>query len=217
MTPQFSDLVHPVISYALDLKDRLDQGESLDLETEQRQLIERLRADSGALRLADYVGDGTVFLGARYALACWVDELFIVHSPWGDLWKERILEQALFGSRERAVKFWDQADLVLRRPNSPRVSTPPGLDALETFFLCVVLGFRGKYLENPGKVREYVEEMRPQVTRTTSWPMPRDLGVKTNVEPLVGRESLRRVVAVHGGLSLMVILALLIVSRILFS
>jgi type VI secretion system protein ImpK len=213
MTPQFSDLVHPVISQALDLKDRLDRGDTPDLEVEQRRLIERLRSNGEVRHLIDYTGDGTVFLGARYALACWIDELFIVHSPWADLWKERPFEVALFGSRERAGKFWDQADLVLHRPNSPRAPTAPGVDAMEVFFLCIVLGFRGRYLENPGKIREYVEEMRPQVTRTTPWPSPRDHGIKTNIEPLVGRATLRRVIAIYGGLSLLIAFVFLIVLQ----
>jgi type VI secretion system protein ImpK len=213
MTPQFGELVHPVIFHALDLKDRLDRGERLDLEVEQRRLMERLRSNGEVRHLIDYTGDGTVFLGARYALSCWIDELFIVHSSWADLWKERPFEVALYGSRERAGKFWDQADLVLRRPNSPRAPTAPGLDAMETFFLCIVLGFRGRYLDIPAKVREYVEEMRPQVTRTTPWQMPRDRGVKTNVEPLLGRANLRRVIAVYGGLSLLIAFVFLIVLQ----
>ena len=213
MTPQFGELVHPVIFHALDLKDRLDRGDKLDLEAEQRRLIERLRSSGEVRHLVDYMGDGTVFLGARYALSCWIDELFIVYSSWADLWKERPFEVALYGSRERAGKFWDQADLVLRRPNSPRAPTAPGLDAMETFFLCIVLGFRGRYLDIPAKVREYVEEMRPQVTRTTPWQMPRDRGVKTNVEPLLGRANLRRVIAVYGGLSLLIAFVFLIVLQ----
>jgi type VI protein secretion system component VasF len=215
MTPQFNELVHPVISYALDLKDRLEKGESPDLEVEQRQLIERLRSNGAVRHLTDYTGDENVFLGARYALACWIDDLFIVHSPWGDLWKERPVEVALYGSRDRAWKFWDQADIVLRRPNSPRPPTPPGLDAMETVFLCIVLGFRGRHLENPGKVSEYVEQMRPQVTRATPWASPRDLGVKTNVEPLLGRSTLRRVIAIYVGLSLLIMLVLLILLQVL--
>ena len=74
----------------------------------------------------DYAGDGRTFLGARYALACWIDELFIVHSSWADRWKPLILEQALFGSRERATKFWEQADIVLRRPECPAGLEPAG-------------------------------------------------------------------------------------------
>jgi type VI secretion system protein ImpK len=214
MTPQFNDLVHPVIAYALDLKDRVDRGDAPDLDAEQRQLLERLRSDAEARRVSDYFGDGVVFLGARYALTCWLDELFIVHSRWSELWKERVLEYALFGSRDRAWKFWEQAEIALRRPNTPRVSPPPGPDALETFFLCVVLGFRGRYLENPAQVREILEEMRSQVARPGTWVGPRDLGMKTNVEPLAGTETLRRVLAIYGGVSLAVALGLLVVLRV---
>lgn len=215
MNPQFSELVHPVISHALDLKERLDKGDEPVLETEWRKLIDRLRSDSEVRRLSDYTGDGAVFLGARYALTCWIDELFIVYSSWSDRWKERILEVELYGSRDRAWKFWDQAEIALRRPNTPRLSTPPGPDALETFFLCVVLGFRGKYLENPAKVREFVEEMRPQLTRTGSWPGPREVAVNGNVEPLLGRTALGRVISIYGSLSLVLLLVLLIVLSVL--
>ncbi len=86
---------------------------------------------------------------------------------------------------------------------------------METFFLCIVLGFRGRHLENPVKVREYVEEMRPQVTRTSQWPSPRDLGVKTNVEPRLGRAKLRRVIAVYGGLLVLVTFVFLILVKVL--
>src|SRR5262249_33662365 len=133
---------------------------------------------------------------------------------WADLWKERPFEVALYGTRERAGKFWDQADLVLRRPNAPRAPNPPGQDALETFFLCIVLGFRGRYLEDPARVREYVEEMRPQVSRTTPWSSPRELGVKTNCEPRLGLATLRRVIAVYGGLAVLVMLVLLILWQV---
>ncbi len=213
MNPQFSELVHPVISYALDLKERLDNGDEPDLETEQRQLIDRLRSDSEVRRLSDYTGDGAVFLGARYALTCWIDELFIVYSSWSDRWKERILEVTLYGSRDRAWKFWDQAEIVLHRPNTPRVSAPPGPDAVETFFLCLALGFRGKHLERPATVKEFMEEMRQQVSRSESFSGPRDLGITTNAEPLLGRATLGRVLAVYGGVSL----ALLVFLLILFS
>jgi hypothetical protein len=91
--------------------------------------------------------------------------------------------------------------------------SPPGPDALETFFLCIILGFRGTHREDPGKIRGFVEEMRPQVARAADWPMPADRGVKTNPEPLLGRQTLLRVVAVYGGLSLLVLLALLIANQ----
>lgn len=214
MTPEFSDLVFRVVSYALDLKDRVDQGGTADLEHERSRLIEMLPVHTSPAIQLDYAGDGRVFLGARYALCCWIDELFIVDSPWADRWKPLILEQALFGTRVRADKFWEQAEIALRRPTSPRALTPPGSDAIEAFFLCILLGFRGAYREDPAKVREFVEEMRPQVVKAADWVPPADCGVKTNVEPLLGRKTLLRVVAVHGGLSLLAVLAGLIVLRL---
>jgi type VI secretion system protein ImpK len=211
MTPQFSELVLPVFSYALNLKERMDNGEEPDLESEQRQLIERLRSDTEVRRQTDYAGDGGNFLGARYALTCWIDELFIVYSPWAEQWKEKILELALYGTRDRAWKFWEQTEIALRRPRTPSVTVPPGPDALEAIYLCVALGFRGRYLENPGRVKEFMDELRPQVSRSTNWAGPRDLGVTTNAEPLLGRATLGRVVGVMGGISLLLFLVLLIV------
>jgi type VI protein secretion system component VasF len=215
MTPEFSDLVYKVISYALDLKDRVEQGDAPDLEKERSRLIELLPANPGGALQADFSGDGRNFLGARYALTCWIDELFIVYTSWAERWKPLILEQALYGTRERATRFWEQAEIVLRRPNAPRPMTAPGKDALETFLLCILLGFRGTHRENPAKIREFVDEMRPQVTRAADWSSPGDRGVKTDVEPLEGRDTLRRVAAVYGGLSLAVLLLLLVLVRLL--
>ena len=57
--------------------------------------------------------------------------------------------------------------------------------------------------------------MRPQVTRTTPWPSPRDHGVKTNVEPLLGRAKVRSVIAIYGGLSLLIWIVFLILLKFL--
>lgn len=217
MNKAFANVVHPVIGHALELKDRLDRGETAEIETEQRKLLDMLRADGETRRLTDFGGDGGVFLGARYALACWLDELFVVHSPWSSVWNERKLEVSLFGSLDRATRFWDQADLVLKRPNTPRPVVAIGPDAAETYFLCIALGFRGKFLENPAKVREYVEEMRPQLGRTSAWESPRDLGFTTNVEPLTGKRTLRRVILIYGGVSLALLLILLILAKFMLS
>jgi type VI secretion system protein ImpK len=213
--PEFRDVVTKVIASTLDLMDRVEMGTAPDLETERGRLIELLPANIGAAELqADYAGDGRTFLGARYALACWIDELFIVHSAWAERWKPLVLEYALFGTRLRAERFWEQADIVLRRPSAPRPLSPPGPNALEAYFLCILLGFRGTHRDDPGKVRGYVDEMRPQVARVADWPAPGDRGVKTDVEPLVGGETLRKIVAGYGVALLVVVLLLMVVLRV---
>jgi type VI secretion system protein ImpK len=217
MSAPFRDRVYAVIHHALGVKRRLDEGTSPapDLASEQRELIALLGPENEARRSFDYGGDGTVFLGVRYALACWIDELFILHSAWGSEWNAQKLETALYGTNNRAWMFWDQADLILRRPGAPRTPNPPGVDAMEAFLLCIVLGFRGKLLDEPAKVRDYVEAFGPQVTRGESWQSPADRGVKTNVEPLTGAQALRRVVWLYGGLSLGATLLVLLVRQLL--
>src|SRR5262249_48004589 len=156
MNKQFSDIVYKIISEALDLKDRLNRGESPDITAEHQKLASMIRSEGEGRRLAEYMGDGT-FLGARYALACWVDELFIIHCkpPWADQWKEKTIEFDIFRTSLAASKFWEQADIALRPAGGARTGALPPSDAVETFFLGIVLGFRGNHWDNIPRVREY--------------------------------------------------------------
>src|SRR5262249_47512443 len=89
-----ANLVHSVLTYGLCLKERLVQGEKADLSTEQNALKERLGGHGHGRGGPDWGGDsvnsmgsgvyrpggsgrrGTDgFLGIRYALTCWLDEI----------------------------------------------------------------------------------------------------------------------------------------------
>jgi type VI secretion system protein ImpK len=207
MNKQLTRVVYPVISEALKLKERLDRGESPDIGREQSQLLSLLKNVGEPPRGGDFgVGGGSTFLGIRYALTSWIDELFIVYSAWADAWNSRKLEPTLYGgTAQREWKFWEQARLAAGHT-----------DALEVYFLCVVLGFRGEYRNEPGKLKAWVDEIRPEVMNTRSLPQVHDLGVTTRITPLRGREELRKVLVIRGGLTLTVFLAILILVKIFF-
>jgi len=190
MQPQINDLVYPVLSYGLALKERLDKGEALDLAAEQGRLIGLLQADAEARRVPDYGGDGP-FLGIRYALVCWLDEVFIMGTTWGGRWNEGKLETALYGTNARAVAFWNQAKLARVRPSG---------DAQEVFFLCVMLGFRGAAREDLPGLKAWVEEAKAQLSRGAGaeWPAPPRGSAPVEVRPLHGRDRLRRMLVVGG-------------------
>jgi type VI protein secretion system component VasF len=118
MNQDFGSFVYKLLTSALDLKDRVDRNEPLDFEAERNRLLNMIEKEKSRLP-ADYRGDG-VFLGVRYALTCWVDELFIIHSPlaWADKWKGQNLEDEIFKTSLAAARFWEQADIVLGRPNA---------------------------------------------------------------------------------------------------
>jgi type VI secretion system protein ImpK len=177
MRQEIANLIHPVLAYGLQLKERLERSTELpDLEDEQARLKGLLTASEGK-GYPDFYGErgldgGTIsglhpgkasrltggeFLGARYALACWLDELFSLDSPWGFQWTERTLEEALHGTRDRAFKFWEQAR---------RAEARPGSDALEVYYLCVMLGFRGDFRDQPEKLRAWVTATQARIAKS---------------------------------------------------
>ena len=131
MTPRFAQAVDPVFLYVLSLLERIERDESLSVTEERakvRGYIDRAEAA---------VGQGQEWQLARYALVSWIDAM-LYEAPWDgrDWWNDNCLEQELYGGRN----FWDgfyikakEASALARR------------DALEVFYICVVLGFRGMY------------------------------------------------------------------------
>jgi type VI secretion system protein ImpK len=209
MRDEIARLVHPVLHYGLGLRARLLRGERPVLYTEQAVLKGMLLTEEESQRWVDFGGEqerqpmrrsapvpeaaaneaSAPFLGVRYALVCWLDELLILDSPWGEQWNERKLEGALYGTNDRAWRFWEQAR---------RAETRPETDALEAFYLCVMLGFRGELHEAPAKLKEWIEGAVGRLGRPAEWTAPPSLDPPTDVPPLRGRQSLQRMVFVAG-------------------
>ncbi len=216
MQDELNNLVHSILQHGVQLKKRLIRGEALVLENEQAILKRMLMSNADAQRFADFGGDARLdargmqvaaeagagrFLGIRYALACWLDELFLTDSPWDSRWNENKLELALYGSNDRAWRFWEQARVA---------ETRSGNEALAAFYLCVMLGFRGEMREQADQLQAWVESCKNRVTRhaASAWSKPSELQAPTNVPPLRGRAGFRRMV-VSGGTLLLILVPLL--------
>jgi type VI secretion system protein ImpK len=208
MREEIANLVYPALTRGLAVKERLERGEGLSLEVEQSALKTLLLSDSEAHHWPDFGGDVTAaapaerFLGIRYVLACWLDEIFVLDSPWAAPWNEQKLEAALYGTNDRAWKFWQQARLAEKRLLG---------DALEVFFLCVMLGFRGDLATDPARLQTWVNATRSHVGRGLGqpWPYPAEFEPVTNVPPLRGRQRLRRTL-LAGGVLLLALVPLVI-------
>jgi type VI secretion system protein ImpK len=202
MREEIANLVHPVFQYGLRLKERLARGETfdLDLHTEQAHLKGLLLTELEARKFPDYSGDKSseqssagrpteVFLGIRYALTCWLDEIFIAESPWSQEWNEHKLEFALYRSNDRAYLFWEQAR---------RAEARPGGDALEVFFLCVMLGFRGELRHDPEKLQAWIAAAQARIARGQEKEMalPPETEPTINVPPRYWRDRMQRMVVV---------------------
>ena len=198
MKDEIANVVHAVLAHGLGLRDRLLRGEEPAFETEQAALLGLLLNEREARRWPEYGGEDFVphagagsesapagpFLGARYALVCWLDEMIILDTAWGQRWNESKLEVRLYSTNDRAWKFWDQARLAADRHG----------DALGAYFLCVMLGFTGDHGEETGQLAGWIASAREQLRRARKgqWRAPPGMEPGTSVPPLRGRRALRR-------------------------
>lgn len=204
MRDDIANLVNPIISRGLRLKEQLEKGDNVDFYNEQSQLKGMLLSELDARRVSDYgaeMGTSSVsargggggrrspdtFLGVRYILTCWLDEIFIIDSPWEAMWNERKIEESLYGTNDRAWMFWEQAQLAESRSS---------IDALEVMYLCVMLGFRGDLRERADQLRAWADAAGKRIAREQGkeWPVPPEMDPPVNVPPLRGRERLHRMV-----------------------
>lgn len=178
MQDKIARQVHLVFGHGLELKERLERGEQPSFEAEQAKLRGLLLAGDSDLRYqTDYAGEAAgqgsssqsvrtsqgalrgsePFLGIRYALACWLDEIFVLDTsgPWSSRWEASMMEVNLYGgSSQRGWRFWEQAKKAEARP---------GTDALEVFLWCVMLGFKGEPSAGGVNLAQWVENVRKRV------------------------------------------------------
>jgi len=133
MTPQFSQAVDPIFLYVLDLLDRIDGHFPLSVHDERirlRALLDQAEAILGAGEQWDL---------AKYAIVSWIDEMMVkVEWPHREWWSNNVMEVELFNSRLCFEQFYIRAQ---------QASSLTKRDALEVFYVCAVLGFRGLYAD----------------------------------------------------------------------
>ena len=131
MSPDFAAAVDPLFLHVLGFLERVERRESLSGSEERTLVLNHLRSAEAQL------GQRPDWELAKYALVSWIDDM-LIEAPWeGRLWwKENALEVEAFKSRVRATEFFVKAN---------EASNLTRRDALEVFYVCVVLGFRGLY------------------------------------------------------------------------
>lgn len=213
MREEIANLVCPVLTYGLEVRERLTKGEELNIDEVQARLRDLLQTEVAARQYLEFGGemasttsvsmrdlnrDAGAFLGLRYALSSWVDEIMISESPWAQVWNERKLETALYGLLDRAWKFWEQAAQTESYPNS---------DALEGFFLCVVLGFRGDYRDNNERLGSWVSAVQGRLAKSAGgeFQLPAELEAPASAPPLRGRQAWLNMMTALGAITLLII------------
>ncbi|WP_323003737.1 type IVB secretion system protein IcmH/DotU [Denitromonas sp.] len=102
---------------------------------------------------------------AKYAFCAAVDEIILSsRSAIRDTWERRPLQLALFGDQLAGEHFFDKLEHA-RNGGAKR------LNALEVFHMCLLLGFKGKYLlEGPEKLKYLTAQLGEQIAHIKGKP-----------------------------------------------
>lgn len=166
MTPDFAKAVDAVFLRVLRLQERIAAGENPSPRDEAAHI-------RGFLDQAEaIVGQSPEWKLAKYAVVAWIDEM-LVDPDWegGDWWKNNVLEQELFGTRQRFLEFYRRAK---------EAHAAGYRNALEVYYLCVVLGFRGLYAGFDAQHQAEELELPPTIEK---WAQQTAMAIQTSPRP----------------------------------
>lgn len=131
MSPDFAAVVDPIFLHVLDELDRIKEGTIGSPDAVRDRIDQRIQDGDAAF------GEQEGWQLAKYALSCWIDEAFKT-APWSgsQWWINNPLEFHYFRTADAAVQFFVR---------SKEAAQMTSRDALEVFYVCVALGFRGLY------------------------------------------------------------------------
>jgi type VI secretion system protein ImpK len=97
---------------------------------------------------------------AKFALVAFIDEV-IAASEWEqkDLWLANPLQLELFNRNDAGEEFFARLDQLRKRPQA-------NADILEVYYLCMALGFKGKYaFQETDRLRLLIEDTENDLQR----------------------------------------------------
>jgi len=139
-----SDVCADIYSIGSYLRKNPDSGTLDALYDRMITLFNSVEGKARDLKIAS--GD---IEDAKYALAAFIDEAIE--------WESR-LEQHFFRSNIAGEEFFDKLEQI--RENRTRT------EVLEVYYFCLILGFEGRYVRSPARLREIIAELQQYLNIT---------------------------------------------------
>lgn len=141
--PALADLCGDLLAFALQLKRSGDPG---DAEMMRQRIDEQFRSLETRARQADVPQEDVQ--QAKYAIAAFIDEMILTSSwPLKESWADKPLQLAYFNDFAAGEEFYNRIDTL-------RGAKRNGV--LEVYYLCLSLGFRGKFVDLQGMEKKKV-------------------------------------------------------------
>jgi type VI secretion system protein ImpK len=165
MTPRFASKIDPIFEHVLTLLERAEDGHDPDPMVEQEAIGKRL-ADAEA-----FLGETEEWKLAKFAMVSWIDEILVHGCTWkhGEWWHQNLLEGQHF--KVEGTDNFFQVNVAAQEFFN-RARQAAGLarkDALEVYYIAVILGFRGIYGQKDLNPQTYgLPGTLPQWLKTTA-------------------------------------------------
>jgi len=140
------DLCAPLFAYSFQMQKMTDVGPADTLFAKIDGMLRDL--DVGA-KIAELPLEYVQL--AKYALAAYFDEMILL-SEWAvkDAWMGKPLQLAYFNDFAAGEEFYNKLDTLRNTTEKKK------LEVLEVYYLCLTLGFKGKYADLQGMERRKV-------------------------------------------------------------
>lgn len=212
MSPEFASAVDPIFLHVIGSLERIRNGDRIDPQQLQANTQAKVRMAAEALQSGPL---NEAWRLAMYGLCAWIDDVMINLSWEGQRWWENHkLEFQFFNTNEAGTAFFRKAKEAQQLPRR---------DAIEVFYIAVILGFRGLYALPDGTAMAHQYDLPPTIDdwarRTSALVQPGTSAmIKQTPIPVEGAPALEgRFTIVGAGLLFFIlfVLAILLGYRIL--
>jgi type VI secretion system protein ImpK len=157
---KLSDICSECFTLILHLRAVREFGDSEILRRRIKDLLDKIERDG---RRVDVSPEGIQM--AKFALVSFIDES-IITSEWSrrEVWRANPLQYELYSRYDAGEEFFRRIDQLRQR-------TQENAQVLEVYYLCLVLGFKGKYqLFEQEKLRQLIGELHADLRRVIGKP-----------------------------------------------
>lgn len=155
-----SDIASESFILILQLRATTEYGNASDLKTHVIDMFDKFENNARRIGI-----DNEKVLIAKFALVAFLDET-IISSEWSEKneWLAEPLQIKLFDTFNAGEEFFTNMSNLRQR-------TTANKDVLEIYYLCLSLGFKGKYqLQSPENLRRIIDdlnlELHPEAFRS---------------------------------------------------
>jgi type VI secretion system protein ImpK len=160
-----SELSSDCLTLIAQIRTSKNVGDIGRLRQKSKDLLERLERDAkdAGIELDD-------IRTSQFGLAAFFDEAVSTGSfPQKEEWAANPLHLEMFGRADAGEEFFRKLADLRQRPQK-------NAEVLEVYYLCLVLGYRGKYYFEPGEsLRALVEDTKADLLRGREKRAPRTL------------------------------------------